>query len=120
MSPKTTPSAPTTSAVLPTARRASASMRQGYGPLARFESREAWRPLGENESEDEDDDEDALSRVDDDPHPRTLEPARGIGEADDVHEGGGNAPRLMQVVGGEQHPVGDPVPFSKGAVHSRQ
>jgi hypothetical protein len=40
--------------------------------------------LAKHEGEDEEDDEDALTRVDDDRHPRALPPPRGIGEIDEV------------------------------------
>src|SRR6266508_1060436 len=99
------------------ARPGPAQRREGYGALA---SGVLCRLLGEHEGKDEDNGEDALSRVDDDPHPCALEPPRGIGEGEDVHQGGGDHPRNVQVVDREQHPVGDKVAPSKDAPHSRQ
>ncbi len=65
--------------------------------------------LAKHEGEDDEEDEDALSRVHDNAHPHALEPPRGIGGKDDVRQGGGDRPRLVQVVEREQHPVGDEI-----------
>ena len=64
---------------------------------------------GKHEGEDDDNDEYALSRVHADPHPRALEPPRGIGGENDVPQGGGDRPRLVQMVEGEQYPAGDEI-----------
>jgi hypothetical protein len=75
---------------------------------------------GEHEIEDDEDDEDTLSRVDDDAHPHALEAPRGKGGKDDVRQGGGDRPRLMQMVDREQHPVGYKVAPPEDAPHPRQ
>src|SRR5919202_449556 len=76
--------------------------------------------LAKHEAEDDDDDEDALSRVHDDTHPHALPPPRGIGGKDDVRQVGGDRPRLVQMVEGEQHPVGDEIAPPEDAPHSWQ
>ena len=76
--------------------------------------------LAKHEAEDDEDDEYALSRVHDDAHPHALPPPRGIGGKDDVSQGGGDGPRLVQMVEAEEHPVGDEISPPKDAPHARQ
>jgi hypothetical protein len=73
-----------------------------------------------HEGEDDEEDEDALSRVHDNAHPHTLPPTRRIGGKDDVSQGGGDRPRLVQMVEREQNPVGHEVAPSEDAPHTRQ
>jgi hypothetical protein len=50
-----------------------------------------------------------------------LEAPRRIGlEEDALHQGGRHDPRLVQVMEGEQRPVGDPVPPAEDGSHARQ
>jgi hypothetical protein len=75
----------------------------------------------EHEGEEGKDDEDALPCVDDDPHPHALPPPRGIAAKEDVrHHGGGDRPRLVQMVETVQYPVGYKVAPPEDAPHSRQ
>ena len=60
--------------------------------------------LAKHEGEDDEEDEDALSRVHDDAHPHALPPPRGIGGKDDVSQGGGDRPRLVQMVEARKAP----------------
>src|SRR5829696_9666345 len=77
--------------------------------------------LTKHEGEDEEEDEDALTRVHDNPHPHALPPPRGKANKEDVrHQGGGDRPRLVRMVEGEQNPVGHEIAPSKDAPHSRQ
>jgi hypothetical protein len=76
--------------------------------------------LAKHEAEDDEDDEYALSRVHDDAHPHALPPPRGIGGKDDVSQGGGDRPRLVQMVEAEEHPAGDEISPPKDAPHARQ
>ena len=76
--------------------------------------------LAKHEGEDDEEDEYTLSRVQDDAHPHALPPPRGIGEIDEVRQGGRDRPRDVQMVEGEQNPVGDEIAPPEDAPHSRQ
>src|SRR5215217_7724972 len=76
--------------------------------------------LAKHEAEDDEDDEYALSRVHDDAHPHALPPPRGIGGKDDVSQGGGDRPRLVQMVEGKQNSVCYKVAPSEDTLHARQ
>src|SRR5215213_1472124 len=70
--------------------------------------------LTKHEGEDEEEDEDALTRVHDNPHPHALPPPRGKANKEDVrHQGGGDRPRLVQMVEGEKTPLATKSPLPK-------
>ena len=71
------------------------------------------RSSAEHEHEDYEEGEHALGRVHDDAHPHALPPPRGVGGDDDVGQGSGDRLRLVQVVEGQEHPVGDEVALPK-------
>ena len=78
------------------------------------------RSSAEHEHEDYEEDEHALGRVHDGAYPHALPPPRGVGGDDDVGQGSGDRPRLVQVVEGQEHPVGDEVTPPEDAPHPRQ
>src|SRR6266540_860037 len=78
------------------------------------------RSFSEDEREDDDRDDHALSAVHCDPDPGAAVALRRIREDEGVEQRRRNGPRHVQVVAGEQDPVGHPVAASEGTVHARQ
>src|SRR6184192_2076755 len=89
-------------------------------PRSRSAPASACRCFSGNEGEDEDSQEDALRAVDGDADPGAPVSLRRVGDGEGVDgQRPRDRPRKMEVVGGEEDSVREPVLALEDAVHAR-